>query len=376
MYKIAIFASGSGTNAENIIKTFHGGNLLRVVKVYTDVPDAGVIERLRPYGVETEYVEPRVWRQDPGLVVDALRAEGVDLVVLAGFMRLVDKRIVEAFPRRILNLHPALLPAYGGKGMYGHHVHEAVIAAGEEKSGVTVHYIDEHYDRGEILMQAEVEIELGETPQTLEAKIHEAEYAIYPRAIAEALRRLPPEVPGKKGTVPPALPHNDGCTPAQLQAAPAGAPETPQQGSVPPPVPELESVWAQELKMDYDPEEAERRAQQQQMQNGVPAVEGTGIGATPPPNPTTPVNLRGPEQSEPLPPNYFVLSIVMTLLCCTPAGIVAIVFSSMVNSRYYSGNVEGAKRASRNAEIWIIVSFCLGVLSTTLYLPFSILFGG
>ena len=123
MYKIAIFASGSGTNAENIIKTFHGGNLLRVVKVYTDVADAGVIERLRPYGVETEYVEPRVWRQDPGLVVDALRAEGVDLVVLAGFMRLVDKRIVEAFPRRILNLHPALLPAYGGKGMYGHHVH-------------------------------------------------------------------------------------------------------------------------------------------------------------------------------------------------------------------------------------------------------------
>lgn len=375
MYKIAIFASGSGTNAENIIKTFHGGNLLRVVKVYTDVPDAGVIERLRPYGVETEYVEPRVWRQDPGLVVDALRAEGVDLVVLAGFMRLVDKRIVEAFPRRILNLHPALLPAYGGKGMYGHHVHEAVIAAGEKKSGVTVHYIDEHYDRGEILMQAEVEIEEGETPQTLEAKIHQAEYAIYPRAIAEALRRMPPSVPRKTG-VPPALPHIDNGVSEHQQAAPADAPETPKTGSVPPPVPEVESVWAQELKMDYDPEEAARRAQQQ-MQNGAPCGHGTpaGNGATPPPNPAGPVNLQGQEQSEPVPPNYFVLSIVMTLLCCTPAGIVAIVFSSMVNSRYYSGNVEGAKRASRNAEIWIIVSFCLGVLSTTLYLPFSMLFG-
>ena len=375
MYKIAIFASGSGTNAENIIKTFHGGNLLRVVKVYTDVPDAGVIERLRPYGVETEYVEPRVWRQDPGLVVDALRAEGVDLVVLAGFMRLVDKRIVEAFPRRILNLHPALLPAYGGKGMYGHHVHEAVIAAGEKKSGVTVHYIDEHYDRGEILMQAEVEIEEGETPQTLEAKIHEAEYAIYPRAIAEALRRMPPSVPRKTG-VPPALPHIDNGVSEHQQAAPADAPETPKTGSVPPPVPEVESVWAQELKMDYDPEEVARRAQQQ-IQNGAPSGHGTpaGNGATPPPNPAGPVNLQGPEQSEPVPPNYFVLSIVMTLLCCTPAGIVAIVFSSMVNSRYYSGNVEGAKRASRNAEIWIIVSFCLGVLSTTLYLPFSMLFG-
>ena len=87
---------------------------------------------------------PGVLRQDPGLVVDALRAEGVDLVVLAGFMRPVDKRIVEAFPPRILNLHPALPPAYGGKGMYGHHVHEAVIAAGEKKSGVTVHDIEEH----------------------------------------------------------------------------------------------------------------------------------------------------------------------------------------------------------------------------------------
>lgn len=375
MYKIAIFASGSGTNAENIIKTFHSGNLLRVVKVYTDVADAGVIERLRPYGVETEYVEPRVWRQDPGLVVDALRAEGVDLVVLAGFMRLVDKRIVEAFPRRILNLHPALLPAYGGKGMYGHHVHEAVIAAGEKKSGVTVHYIDEHYDRGEILMQAEVEIEEGETPQTLEAKIHQAEYAIYPRAIAEALRRMSPSVPRKTG-IPPALPHSAPPVP-EPHETPADASEAPQQGSVPPPLPEVESVWAQELKMDYDPEEAARRAQQQ-MQNGAPAGHGTpaGGGATPPPNPAGPVNLQGPEQSEPLPPNYFVLSIVMTLLCCTPAGIVAIVFSSMVNSRYYSGDVEGAKRASRNAEIWIIVSFCLGVLSTTLYLPFSMLFGG
>ena len=374
MYKIAIFASGSGTNAENIIKTFHSGNLLRVVKVYADVADAGVIERLRPYGVETEYVEPRVWRQDPGLVVDALRAEGVDLVVLAGFMRLVDKRIVEAFPRRILNLHPALLPAYGGKGMYGHHVHEAVIAAGEKKSGVTVHYIDEHYDRGEILMQAEVEIEEGETPQTLEAKIHQAEYAIYPRAIAEALRRMPPSVPRKTG-IPPALPHSAPPVP-EPHETPADASEAPQQGSVPPPLPEVESVWAQELKMDYDPEEAARRAQQQ-MQNGAPAGHGTpaGNGATPPPNPAGPVNLQGPEQSEPVPPNYFVLSIVMTLLCCTPAGIVAIVFSSMVNSRYYSGDVEGAKRASRNAEIWIIVSFCLGVLSTTLYLPFSMLFG-
>ena len=103
MYKIAIFASGSGTNAENIIKTFHGGNLLRVVKVYTDVPDAGVIERLRPYGVETEYVEPRVWRQDPGLVVDALRAEGyrfctvTELAAKAG-VALLPGGVYSSFP--------------------------------------------------------------------------------------------------------------------------------------------------------------------------------------------------------------------------------------------------------------------------------------
>lgn len=190
MHNIVILASGSGTNAENIIKRFQGGDLLETSLVITDHADAGVVERVRPYGVESIYIPGKEWRENPGKIVGILQARNPSLIILAGFMRLVAKEIVDAFPGRILNLHPALLPAYGGKGMWGHHVHEAVIAAGEKESGVTVHYIDENYDRGRILMQEHVDIEPGETPATLEAKIHQAEYRLYPRAIEEALRRI------------------------------------------------------------------------------------------------------------------------------------------------------------------------------------------
>lgn len=190
MHNIVILASGSGTNAENIIKYFGNGDLLRVSLVITDHADAGVVERVRPYGVESVFIPGREWRENPSKIVELLKSQDPSLIVLAGFMRLVAKEIVEAFPGRILNLHPALLPAYGGKGMWGHHVHEAVIAAGEKESGVTVHYIDENYDRGENLMQEHVAIEPGETSASLEAKIHQAEYCLYPRAIEEALRRI------------------------------------------------------------------------------------------------------------------------------------------------------------------------------------------
>ncbi len=190
MHNIVILASGSGTNAENIIKYFGNGDLLRVSLVITDHADAGVVERVRPYGVESVFIPGCEWRENPSKIVELLKSQEPSLIVLAGFMRLVAKEIVEAFHGRILNLHPALLPAYGGKGMWGHHVHEAVIAAGEKESGVTVHYIDENYDRGENLMQEHVAIEPAETPASLEAKIHQAEYRLYPRAIEEALRRI------------------------------------------------------------------------------------------------------------------------------------------------------------------------------------------
>ncbi len=338
MYNIAILASGSGTNAENIAKTFNQGMLLRVRLVLTDHADAGVIERMRPLGVETRYVEPAVWRNEPQQVVDMLNAQGIDLVVLAGFMRFVSPVIVDAFPQRIINIHPALLPAYGGKGMWGHHVHEAVIAAGEKQSGVTVHYVDDKYDHGEILMQDTVEVTPEDTPETLEQKIHRVEYSLYPRAIVEAIRRLG---------------ENEG---SKEEAAAEAKPS-------------VDEMWAETLKVDYDPATAvtpppiPQPSASQAVPPNAGTVPPTAQRQTPPP---------ATAAVEPMPQSYLAAAIIVTLLCCFIPGVLAIVFSSRVSSKYYAGDIEGARRASRLAQIWIIVSFCLGVLSTTLYLPYMI----
>ncbi len=337
MYNIAILASGSGTNAENIAKTFNQGMLLRVRLVLTDHADAGVIDRMRPLGVETQYVKPSVWRNEPQQVVDILKAHGIDLVVLAGFMRFVSPVIVDAFPQRIINIHPALLPAYGGKGMWGHHVHEAVIAASEKQSGVTVHYVDDKYDHGEILMQETVEITPEHTPETLEQKIHRVEYSLYPRAIVEALRRL-------------------------------GLKEDSEEEPVAEAKPSVDEMWAETLKVDYDPATAVTPPPIPQPSAGqaVPPTAGTVPPAaqrqTPPPA----------TAAEPMPQSYLAAAIIVTLLCCFIPGVLAIIFSSRVSSKYFAGDIEGARRASRLAQIWIIVSFCLGVLSSTLYLPYMI----
>ncbi len=338
MYNIAILASGSGTNAENIAKTFNQGMLLRVRLVLTDHADAGVIDRMRPLGVETQYVKPSVWRNEPQQVVDILNAHGIDLVVLAGFMRFVSPVIVDAFPKRIINIHPALLPAYGGKGMWGHHVHEAVIAAGEKQSGVTVHYVDDKYDHGEIIMQDTVDITPEDTPQTLEQKIHRVEYSLYPRAIVEALRRL-----------------DDKEEPA--------AEDKPSEAK-----PSVDEMWAQTLKVDYDPATAVTPPPIPQPAAGQAVPPNAGI-APPPSQMQTPPPAAA---VEPMPQSYLVMAIIVTLLCSFIPGVLAIIFSSRVSSRYYAGDIAGARRASRLAQIWIIVSFCLGVLSATLYLPYMI----
>lgn len=336
MYNIAVFASGSGTNAENIVRTFHDGSLLRVSIVLTDHADAGVRARMDALGVPSEYVTPAVWRNEPQKVVDMLRQRDIDLVVLAGFMRLVSPEIVNAYPDRIINIHPALLPAYGGKGMWGHHVHEAVIAAGETESGVTVHYVDAQYDHGAILMQQRVEVTPDDTPATLEAKIHQAEYDLFPRAIVAALHKIPP--------------HNEasGISLAKTPSAP------------PPPLPEqqkpksVDSQWAEVLHMDYDP------------QRELPAEQHTETATSTPP--------ATPEQP-PMPPTYLVLSILATLLCCFIPGVVAIIFSSRISNLYFQGQYEAAERASRQTQLWIIISFCLGVLSATLYVPMLLVRG-
>lgn len=153
MKKIAIFASGSGSNAENIIQYFAQKPQFCVKSVFCNVPDAYVLERAKKYRIPS-FVFNREEFRNPDKVFRQLQEQEIDFIVLAGFLWLMPSFITAAWPNKIVNIHPALLPAYGGKGMYGHHVHEAVIAAGEKESGITIHYVNDHYDQGAIIFQA------------------------------------------------------------------------------------------------------------------------------------------------------------------------------------------------------------------------------
>lgn len=189
MKKIAIFASGSGSNAENIIRYFADKKDFNISKIYCNVPDAYVLERAKKLNVPTHVFSRQEFRNPEG-ILRQLQEEGTDFIILAGFLWLIPSCITAAYPNRIVNIHPALLPSYGGKGMYGHHVHEAVIAAGEKESGITIHYVNEHYDSGTIIFQAKCPVLPDDTPDTLAARVHELEYAHFPRVIEETLQKL------------------------------------------------------------------------------------------------------------------------------------------------------------------------------------------
>ena len=186
MKKIAIFASGSGTNAENIIQYFTENEYGQVAVVLSNKIDAGVHERAKRYGVPAFSFSGADFRE--GTVIMRKLAEyDVDFIVLAGFLALVPPVIVNAYRENIINIHPALLPKFGGKGMYGHFVHEAVFAAKETKTGITIHYVNERYDEGAIIFQAEFQILPSDTVGEIEEKIHELEYLHFPRVIKELL---------------------------------------------------------------------------------------------------------------------------------------------------------------------------------------------
>lgn len=189
MKKIAIFASGSGTNAENIIRYFAPGDRVRVELVLTNRADAGVIARAGSLGVES-LVFDRDTFYNSDRIVELLRSRGIDYVVLAGFLWLVPSSLIAAFPGRIVNIHPALLPKYGGKGMYGDKVHAAVVEAGETESGITIHVVNEQYDSGAILAQFRVPVLPGDTPAQVAAKVHALEYEHFPAVIAAQLAKL------------------------------------------------------------------------------------------------------------------------------------------------------------------------------------------
>lgn len=188
MLRIAVLASGSGTNAERLVRHFAEHPRMRVALIGCDRPGAGVLQRAWDLGVPSLLFSGKELRD--GTVQQELVGQGIGLVVLAGFLRLVPSALVGAFPDRIVNIHPALLPAYGGKGMYGRHVHEAVLAAGEPESGITVHLVNEHYDEGEHLFQARCPVLPDDTPDSLAVRIHELEHRHYPQVVeklAEAL---------------------------------------------------------------------------------------------------------------------------------------------------------------------------------------------
>lgn len=189
MKKIAIFASGSGSNAEQIGRYFEGRTDARVSLILTNNPGAGVIQRARQLHIPVVVFDRKLFYES-GRIVELLLNEGVDLVVLAGFMMLIPENLIYAFPDRIMNIHPALLPSYGGKGMYGHYVHEAVVSAREKQSGITIHYVNEEYDRGEIIFQARVDLEPTDSPEEVARKVQVLEHMHYPRVVDEVLSRL------------------------------------------------------------------------------------------------------------------------------------------------------------------------------------------
>ena len=190
MRNIAIFASGSGTNAENIIKYFSTGNSAKVTLVLSNRREAFVLKRAAALNVNTVFFD-RADLYTKDTVAGYLLESNIDFIVLAGFLWLIPEKILNIYHRRIINIHPALLPSYGGKGMYGEKVHEAVIASGDRESGITIHYVNSFYDEGDIIFQSRCKIEPGDTPETLASKIHALEYKYFPSVIEKLVTALP-----------------------------------------------------------------------------------------------------------------------------------------------------------------------------------------
>lgn len=179
MHRIAIFASGSGTNAEQIINHFKGHSSIDVIMVLSNNQNAKVLERASKANVPT-FVFSRSEFYQTQVVLDKLRENKIDLIVLAGFMWLVPEYLIKSYSDKIINVHPALLPKFGGKGMYGMNVHRAVKEAGERETGITIHLVNEEYDKGRILHQAICALSEEDSPESIAEKVHQLEYANFP----------------------------------------------------------------------------------------------------------------------------------------------------------------------------------------------------
>ena len=188
MKRIAIFASGEGTNAERIIRYFEGNKAVEITLVVTNKEQAGVIRRAENLKVPAMYLPAKDFKE--GKINEVMRQHQIDFIVLAGFLLHVPDSLLEDYPNRMINIHPSLLPKFGGKGMYGSRVHEAVLAAGEQESGITIHYVNGNYDEGAVIRQAKCPVLPDDTPDTLASRVHGLEYEYFPVVIEELMEKF------------------------------------------------------------------------------------------------------------------------------------------------------------------------------------------
>ncbi len=186
MQSLVIFASGAGTNAKAIIDYFRQNGKAQVSMIVCNKPGAGVLKIAEDENIPVYLVNRQNFREES--FIEAIKEHNPSLIVLAGFLWKIPDSLIAAFRDKIINIHPALLPKFGGKGMYGNFVHEGVIAVGEKESGITIHYVDEVYDSGDIILQARCKVAAGDTPQTLAGKIHKLEHFFFPRCIEYLLQ--------------------------------------------------------------------------------------------------------------------------------------------------------------------------------------------
>ncbi|WPP53297.1 phosphoribosylglycinamide formyltransferase [Catalinimonas niigatensis] len=189
MKNIAVFASGSGTNAEKIFEKFQNHPQVRVRLLLSNNPKAGVIARAANFDIQVCVFDKSILFHTDDIVTTLKEAE-IDLIVLAGFLLKVPENLLRAYPNRIVNIHPALLPKYGGKGMYGRHVHEAVVAAKEKQSGISIHLCNEHFDEGKMIFQASCELSSDDSPEDVAAKVQKLEHQHYPEVVEELVLQL------------------------------------------------------------------------------------------------------------------------------------------------------------------------------------------
>ena len=190
MINVALFASGEGTNAENLINYFSASKEVKIKLVVSNNPEAGVIRRAESHKKNIQLISKQALANYTDQIIDFLQTEKVDLIVLAGFLLKIPEKLIQAFPKRIINIHPALLPKHGGKGMYGIHVHRAVIKSKEKESGITAHYVNEEYDKGAIILQVLCKVDEQDTAETLADKVHELEYFYFPKAVEQVIEEL------------------------------------------------------------------------------------------------------------------------------------------------------------------------------------------